>query len=136
MNNTAKLTIIMFELPDGRLVLQRRTKDAPYAPGLLTLFGGWVEANETPLECIKREITEETNLDVNNMDIQTITDFIVPASQDFDKDRHFYLYKASIPNLDFEVYEGDGAEAFSIDELKNRPDLTGSAKYTLNNILK
>lgn len=130
-----KFTIILFTLPDGRYVLQRRTKDAPYAPGLLGIFGGWVEANETPLGCVKREIAEETNIKLDEIQIQSNTDFVMPASKDFDKDRHFYLYNAHISNLDFEVYEGDGAEAYSLEELKQRTDLTGSAEYTFQNHL-
>ena len=58
MSDLQKFTLILFKLPDGRVILQRRTKDAPYGAGLLGIFGGWVESNETPWECLLREIEE------------------------------------------------------------------------------
>lgn len=131
-----KFTLILFKLPDGRCILQRRTKDAPYGAGLLGIFGGWVEGGETVEQCLLREITEETSLDVRALQPKLLTDFVIKAGEDFSKDRHFYLYEANVPNLDFEVYEGDGAEAFQLDELVQRDDLTGSAQYALNHILR
>ena len=56
MDTIQKFTLILFKLPDGRVVLQRRTKDAPYGAGLLGIFGGWVEEGETTDECLIREI--------------------------------------------------------------------------------
>jgi ADP-ribose pyrophosphatase YjhB (NUDIX family) len=136
MDATQKFTIILFKLPDGKFVLQRRTKDAPYGAGLLGIFGGWVEEGEAVTECLIREIKEETSLNTDDLEIKSITDFVIPASEDFDKDRHFYLYEGLIDSLDFEVYEGDGAEAFTISEISERSDLTASAKYTVDHIIK
>lgn len=133
--NTQKFTIILFKLPDGRVILQRRTKDAPYGAGLLGIFGGWVEEGESVEECLLREIGEETSLNLSELHPRPITNFVIPAGQDFDKDRHFYLYEASVKSLDFEVYEGDGAEAFTVEEIRHRNDLTGSAKYTFDSII-
>ena len=136
MDTIQKFTLILFKLPDGRVVLQRRTKDAPYGAGLLGIFGGWVEEGETVDECLIREVKEETSLNTDDLGIKSITDFVIPASKDFDKDRHFYLYEGSVDNLDFEVYEGDGAEAFTLSELIERNDLTASARYTFEHIIK
>ena len=136
MDTIQKFTLILFKLPDGRVVLQRRTKDAPYGAGLLGIFGGWVEEGETTDECLTREIKEETSLNTDDLDIKSITDFVIPASEDFDKDRHFYLYEGDIDSLGFEVYEGDGAEVFTLFELNERNDLTASAKYTFDHIIK
>lgn len=129
-----KLTLILFRLPDGKVILQRRTKDAPYGAGLLGIFGGWVEKGETVDECLTREIKEETSLDVSDLPIKPINDFIIPAGKDFDRDRHFYLYEAKVSSLDFEVYEGDGAESYSFSEIKERDDLTASARYVFEHI--
>ena len=130
MTEPQKFTIVLFRLPNGQVVLQRRTDDAPYAPGKLGLFGGWVEEGESPDECLVREISEETNLDPDALRIAPIKDFIMPAGEDFKADRHFFLYSAQIPDMDFAVYEGQGAEAFNLDELKSRTDLTGNAEFT------
>lgn len=135
MENIQKFTIILFKLPDGRIILQRRTNDALYGAGLLGIFGGWVEGGETVEECLLREIGEETSLNIDELRPKPITDFVIPAGQDFGKERHFYLYEASVKSLDFEVYEGDGAEAYTLEQIKQRDDLTGSAKYTFGKIL-
>lgn len=136
MDLTQKFTIILFKLPDGKIILQRRTKDAPYGAGLLGIFGGWVEEGESAEECLMREIKEETSLDINSLKIKFIKDFVMPASKDFDKDRHFYLYEGQVNSLDFEVFEGDGAEALSPSDVKERDDLTTSAKYVFEYIYK
>ncbi len=135
MDHIQEFTLILFKLPDNRIILQRRTQDAPYGAGFLGIFGGWVEQNETVDECLLREIQEETSLDIDALHPRLLTDFVIQAGEDFDTDRHFYLYEAFVDNLDFEVYEGEGAEAFSLDEIQKRSDLTGSAKYTFDNIL-
>ncbi|MBI3889376.1 NUDIX domain-containing protein [Candidatus Saccharibacteria bacterium] len=135
MDYIQKFTLILFKLLDERIILQRRTKDAPYGAGLLGIFGGWVEDGETVDECLLREIDEETSLRAKTLTPKLMTDFIIEAGADFNKDRHFYLYETDVANMDFDVYEGDGAEAFTIDEVKQRKDLTGSAKYTFDNVL-
>lgn len=136
MATTQKFTSILFKLPDGRIVLQRRTKDVPYGAGMLGIFGGWVEEGETVRECLIREIKEETSLDVDTLNIISLADFVLPASKDFGKDRHFYLYECNVDSLDFAVYEGDGAEAFTLSEISERSDLIAPAKHALDNIIK
>lgn len=43
----------------GRILLQLRTKDAPFFPGWWGFFGGGVETGETPREALRREAEEE-----------------------------------------------------------------------------
>lgn len=46
--------------PDGRYLLQHRDDDPRiFFPGWLGCFGGGLEAGETPLEAIRRELAEE-----------------------------------------------------------------------------
>lgn len=129
-----KFALAGFTLPDGKLVLQRRTKDAPYAPGKLGFFGGWVENDETVEECLLREIQEETSLNVKALEPILLTDFIVPVGIDFDMERHYYLFIVSIKNAEFEVYEGDNKEAYALKELKEHNDVAGAALYTLEKL--
>ena len=135
MQDIQKFTLILFKLPNGSIGIQRRTKDASYAPGRLGIFGGWVEKGETVDECLIREIKEETSLNTDSLNITFIKDFVIPAGPDFDRDRHFYLYETSVPDLTFEVYEGDGAEAFTLEELMKREDLPGSAEVVFKQFL-
>lgn len=135
MNKLKEFTIILLELPDGKIALQRRTKDAPYGPGLLGIFGGGVEEGETGDECLRRELVEETSLKLSDLNIETLESFTLLASNDFPFDRKFYFYKTKINDMNFEVYEGDRAEAYSIEEIKKMTDLTGSAQHVFDNIL-
>lgn len=135
MGDIYKFASILLKLPDGRIILQRRTKNASYAPGKLNIFGGGVENDETTDECMVREIKEETSLDIGSLSLRPVANFVIPSCEDFYEDRHFYLYEALVANLDFEVYEGDGAEAYTLNEIKNRDDLSGSAKFTFSEIL-
>ena len=50
-----------YRIKDGALFvyLQKRTMDAPRAPGFFGLFGGGVEQGETPEQAFLREVEEE-----------------------------------------------------------------------------
>jgi len=60
-------------IEDGRLLLARRLSTDPLA-GLWELPGGKTEPNETPQECLKRELVEELNMtaDVGAVLAQTV----------------------------------------------------------------
>lgn len=54
---------------DGKILLQRRGPDCRSAPGALCLFGGHVEAGETPMEALVRELHEELGAIVEPADV-------------------------------------------------------------------
>lgn len=49
----------ILEDSEGRLLLESRPADARLAAGKLTCFGGRREADESPEECLRRELREE-----------------------------------------------------------------------------
>ncbi len=49
---------------EGEVLLQKRTKDAPVDPGLITTFGGNIEEGESVVEGLARELREELELDI------------------------------------------------------------------------
>lgn len=53
----------VFLRPDGTFLLAQRPEGKPY-PGYWEFPGGKVEAGETPLDCLKREIKEELDVEV------------------------------------------------------------------------
>ncbi len=128
-----EISLALLTLPDGRIVFQRRDARASMSPNLLGFFGGHVDEGETFDEAMNRELKEETSLDVDELIISHMTDYKLEVQPG--KTVSFHLYGSTIPNMDFEVFEGDRAEAYHREEALVRDDLTPSAKYVLTNIL-
>ena len=51
--------------PDGKYLVTKRSMDKEWAPGAWEIPGGGVRAGESSEEAVKREILEETGIDVN-----------------------------------------------------------------------
>lgn len=51
--------------PDGKFLITKRAEDKPWAAGWWEVPGGSVIAGETSEEAVRREIREETGLDVS-----------------------------------------------------------------------
>jgi 8-oxo-dGTP pyrophosphatase MutT (NUDIX family) len=136
-----KIAIIALELPDGRIVVQRREDKAPVSPGLLGFFGGHIEDNEDPLQAATRELREETSLDFRELEFVAKYKFDKETlnrlrSTSFAKDEtEFNLFKLKIDNSNFSVYEGVGAEIYDLQDLHKRKDTTVSLDYAVNNLL-
>ena len=62
---------------DGMLLIAKRRSTARL-PNLWDLPGGKVEPNETPRECLKRELREEFGIDV------TVKEYVGSHSHDYD----------------------------------------------------
>jgi ADP-ribose pyrophosphatase YjhB (NUDIX family) len=71
---------------DGRILLVRETVD----DGRWTLPGGWADVNQSPSECVVREVREESGLEVSVRKLAAV----------YDRERHghrppfpFHIYK-------------------------------------------
>ncbi len=75
-------------IKDGNKILlghrsaKRKDTGGIYEPDTWTLPGGKQEYDETVIETAIREIKEETNLDIKNPEVYSVSD-------DFQSDRHF-----------------------------------------------
>lgn len=56
----------VIQRPDGKYLITKRAADKAWAPGWWEVSGGAAIAGETSEEAVKREILEETGLDVTN----------------------------------------------------------------------
>ena len=54
--------------PDGKFLITKRVMTKAWAPGWWEVSGGAAMAGETSEEAVKREVLEETGLDVSNAD--------------------------------------------------------------------
>ncbi|MGN0362282.1 MAG: NUDIX domain-containing protein [Bilifractor sp.] len=59
------VVIAMLETPDHRFLITQRKWDKKWAAGDWEISGGGVRAGETSLEAVRREVREETGLDVS-----------------------------------------------------------------------
>ena len=117
------------DLPDGTMAMQRRTHDAPTSPNKLQFFGGHIEEGETLLQAVIRELEEETNLPVDELEFQDLGLFFVPKKS---TKRVVGLARATIQSADFEDYEGQGKpEVWTPEHALHSGQLVTSVKYIL-----
>jgi 8-oxo-dGTP pyrophosphatase MutT (NUDIX family) len=131
-----QFAVVVFVLPSGEVVLQRRTDDAPYAPGLLGCFGGAVEGHESPDDAVRREIAEETSLDPRELQLTKRDVVVVPPADDHPVTRTLHVYVSPIPAADFEVYEGVAAEVHAPGDLDGRDDVAVPVGPTIRAALR
>lgn len=131
-----KVTGILPILPDGRVVLQRRDYQADVSKGLLALFDGHILDKEDPLEGAKRELAEETSLDIGQVALRHIATFTQLPSQfeNTQKPARLDLFFAGVPSDEFSVFEGIGKEVMTVKEALKREDLTISLRNALNEL--
>lgn len=122
MNNTIKVGVGVIVLKDEKILLGHRVskyKDTGgiYEPDSWTLPGGKQEYNETILDCAKRETLEETNLNIDDLEI-------FGADDDIAVDRHFItlyvLSKSHTGNL--KVMEIDKIDEWKWFDINNLPN--------------
>ena len=59
--------LALLEAADGRLLITRRSLDKHWAAGWWEVTGGGVLAGETSLDAVRREVSEETGLDISGV---------------------------------------------------------------------
>lgn len=87
MEKNIKIGIGVIILDGNKLLLGHRSKNRKDTGGIYeidcwTLPGGKQEYDETFWDCTKREVKEETNLDVDNLELFN-------AADDIAEDRHY-----------------------------------------------
>ncbi len=127
---------------EGKVLLGYNKKGGVYQ-GLLTPPAGGIEENETELDALKREVTEETGIDISGEEINKIEGFSTGESEKVLKDTgelihvemKFYDYevKLSHPSSDVALhFDSDYGKAnwYSPKDLNDKP-ITQTAKITL-----
>ncbi len=110
---TVNKTNLIFQLRDK--------KNSIFYPGMIGLFGGSIENNETPVHCIKREVLEEINIDISPSRFKKIanSDFSCHNLSNGDERRRFFFHLniSEKEEKDINLNEGYGLKKFSYTEL-------------------
>lgn len=121
----------------GRLILQQRD-DVPdiIFPGLVSLFGGHREADETAWECITRELSEEIGVTFSAAQLEPFmqfrTAFAAPGERELDVSIYF---AAGIDVRALHVSEGSLLLAAVSDLPRHMPRMTPLTAYALTEFL-
>ena len=125
------LTAAILRLPNGSLVFNRRAEDDSQAGGLIGLFNGGIEQDETPEQALRRELGEETSLAAGELVLRHLASFEFPAQEaEGHEGGTSDIFLVDIPDDTFEPREG-GKITLSYDEAMARPDLAPSLRALL-----
>ena len=92
------------------LVLRDDMRNIPY-PNMWDIPGGYVEANETPEQCIVREIKEEMGLNINEHQLFSVTEFT-------DRTEYTFWIEADLDINKIHLTEGQCLRWFSHDDVR------------------
>lgn len=116
------LTVIgVVKRPDGKYLISQRSKDKSWGAGWWEVPGGGVTAGEDSLTAMKREMLEETGLDVSNAEGGYV--FSYKRDNPEEKNNYFvdiYRFIMDFEESDVKVQEREvqGFKLATIDEIK------------------
>jgi len=113
----------------GKYLFQLRdNKPTIPNPNTYGLVGGGIEAEEVPIEALKRELEEETNLTVSNIESlgnKEVTNVMKEEGEQLVKSRLYVFLAHTEKELeDIVLNEGQKLAYFTIDEALNLPNLS------------
>ena len=129
----AKIFIINRKINKILLVLRDNKPSIP-SPNCWSLFGGGIEPGESPVEALKREISEEINIKVHDIcQIDKIDVTLLVEDISYFVTGYIFLGYTDAELGSIEIYEGQKVEYFTFDEIMELKNLGPGA---LKNIQK
>ena len=110
MNKLQGCVIILFNSDNKILLVLRDNKDSIPFPNTWNLLGGFLENSESPEECIRREIREEIDLELGN--INFFQQYTV-----YDREHYIFWKHIDLDLKQIQLNEGQRLAYFSKDEL-------------------
>jgi 8-oxo-dGTP diphosphatase len=109
------------------VLLHLRDGNTPYSPNMWAFFGGGSEGTETPRECFRRELKEETGLDIDDATLRPLCDYFYERLQTH---RHVFSALSDVDPATLKLGEGAGMAWIPIARLSEYP-LTEPTKNDL-----
>ena len=107
------VSLFILYTPEGKILLQHRSKDAERLPNYWGFFGGGIEQGESPEQALKREVVEELSYDVRNPYFLTTQKYILDETEGTK-----YVFVEKYDNDPLELGEGQAMEWFYPDEIE------------------
>ncbi|MEI7579887.1 MAG: NUDIX domain-containing protein [bacterium] len=117
MKPISRKAVILPYNDDNQILIQdrsniKKTINIPWG-----YFGGGIEAGETPVMALIREVKEELELTINEKDLKFIgiyTDQPIPEKKII---RHAFLWKINIPISELKLHEGKRMKLVASDKV-------------------
>jgi leucyl-tRNA synthetase len=123
---------VLIETPEGKFIFQKRDHNTDRNPGKIAPFGGGVEKGESFEACLKRELKEEINLELDLAKVFSIGK-IESHSLPGNFINLYYIPGVSAKNL--KVDEGDGLIELSLDEALKNEKVTEYTKEVIRHFI-
>lgn len=108
--------------PDGKFLITKRAQSKPWAPGWWEVPGGGVVAGESSEDAIRREILEETGLDVSGAEGGLLFDYRRENIKE--GDNYFvdiYRFEMDVAESEISLQDGE-TDAFMFADLEQIQD--------------
>ena len=117
--------IILYHEEKFLLMLRDDKPDIAY-PNIWTLFGGNIEENESPEDCLKRELLEEINFELTNM-----KKFMENTRDQDGQEVEEHIFIAEVPEkiVNNKLNEGQKMKFFTIKEIDKNDVFEPFSKY-------
>lgn len=109
------------------LIMTRKTDD--FMGGIDELPSGNMDSGETIYEALVREVKEETNLDIENVNSYVNSFDYISGSGKKARQYNFVVTVKSTDNV--KLTEHDSYKWLSIEDARSNPKITDEVKYTL-----
>lgn len=127
---------VLLKTVDNKLLLQLRD-DRPdiVNPGMIAIFGGTAKANETPINCAKREIAEEVGLSVSNNDLNLLKIYSTTVPNVGKVRSHIFLVE-NVNQKKLQINEGQAIYVLGPNQDISTLNLTPVCRLALSTYLK
>lgn len=127
------VTLECFVKKGNKYLLLHRNPSKKIMPGVWMAPGGHREFNEGLFECARREVKEETGLDIKNIRIKVAGNAYL---KDLDKEFYFHLLVADYAGGDLKSYVADGELVWvTKEEILKLDNLLAELKHVVAHIV-